>query len=179
VSKLACALIPEVKCMYELIGSDTMKWKKPCLRVLIYGIFVFLSILLVLALRSASLVWIHHDYMSNPWSIFEGRLNISIVISAIQTTIMLLCALIYHLIRRTRGLQHIAGATLLLCILDLFIQPIAIWTMNYRIMCPVLTIGAVLVFPLFAWLVLFFLPVNQKSANRDIQQIPPVEHHCH
>jgi hypothetical protein len=149
-----------------------MKWNKSFLRILFSGIFVFLSIMLVLTLRSASLIWIHHDYRSNPWSIFERRLNISIVISAIQTTIMLLCTLIYHLIRHTRGLQHIAVATLLLCILDLFIQPIGIWTMEYGIICPVLTIGAVLVFPLFAWLVLFFLPINRKSVDSDIQQIP-------
>ena len=153
-----------------------MKWKTPFLRVLIYGIFVFLSIWLVLALRSASLIWIRRQYFSNPWSPFKSDLCIFIFISAIQTAIMLLCALIYSLSRRTCGLRHIAGATLLLCILDLFIRPISMWTMNYRIICPTLTIGTVLVFPLFAWLVLFFLPINRKSVDRDIQQIPSVEH---
>ncbi len=153
-----------------------MKWKMPFLRVLIYGIFVFLSIMLVLALRSASLIWIRRQHFANPWSSFKSGLRILIFISAIQATIMLLCALIYSLSRRTCGLRHIAGATLLLCILDLFIQPIGIWTMNYRIICPVLTIGVVLVFPLFAWLVLFFLLINRKSIDRDIQQIHSMEH---
>jgi len=146
----------------------------PFLRVLIYGIFVFLSIMLVLALRAANLIWIHHQYFGNPWSSFESGLRIFIFISAIQTAIMLLCALIYSLSRRTCGLRHIAGATLLLCILDLFIRPIGMWTMNYRIICPALTIGTVLVFPLFAWLVLFFLLINRKSVDRGIQQIAQV-----
>ncbi len=153
-----------------------MKWKTPFLRVLIYGIFVFLSIWLVLALRSASLIWIRNVFMGDPWIRFKNGLRIFIFISAIQTAIMLLCTLIYSLSRRTCGLRHIAGATLLLCILDLFIRPIGIWTMNYRVISPVLTIGTVLVFPLFAWLVLFFLPINRKSVDRDIQQIPSVEH---
>ncbi len=145
-----------------------MKWKTPFLRVLIYGIFVFLSIWLVLALRSASLIWIRHQHFANPWSSFKSGLRIFIFISAIQTAIMLLCALIYSLSRRTCGLRHIAGATLLLCILDLFIRPISMWTMNYRIICPALNIGMVLVFPLFAWLVLFFLPINRKSVERRV-----------
>ena len=144
----------------------------PFRRVLIYGIFVFLSIWLVLALRSASLIWIHHQHVGNPWSTFKSGLRIFILISAIQTAIMLLCALIYSLIRRTCCLRHIAGATLLLCILDLFIRPIFMWTT----ISPVLKIGAVFVFPLFAWLVLFFLPINRKSVDRGIQQIPSVEH---
>ena len=156
-----------------------MKWKTQFLRVLSYGIFVFLSITLVLALRSASLIWIHHQHFGNPWSSFESELRMSIFISRIQTAIMLLCALIYFLIRRTCGLRHIAGATLLLCILDLFIRPIGIWTMNYRIICPALIIGAVLVFPSFAWLVLFLLPINRKPVGRNIQQIPPIEHLWH
>jgi hypothetical protein len=78
---------------------------------------------------------------------------------------MLLCALFYYLCRRTCRLRYIAIATLLLCILDLFIWPIAIWTTNYRIDCPVLTIAAILVFPLLVWLVLFVLPINRKSVD--------------
>jgi hypothetical protein len=146
-----------------------MKWKKLFLKFLTYGIFVFLSILLVLVLRSASLIWIHHQYFSDSWSHFMSELYISIVISIIQTAITLLCSLIYYLTRRTCSLRYIAAATLLLCILDLFIQPIYIWTMRYGTTRYVLSIGAVLVFPLFAWLALFFLPINQKSVDRNIQ----------
>jgi len=138
----------------------------PFLRVLIYGIFVFLSIWLVLALRSASLIWIHHQHFAPPWSSFKSELRILILISVIQTAIMLLCALIYSLSKRTCGLRHIAGATLLLCILDLFIRPIGMWTMNYRIIGPTLAIGAVLVFPLFAWLVLFFSRLINNKLKR-------------
>lgn len=142
-----------------------MIWKKLFLRIIFYGIFIFLSIMLVLVLRSASLTWIHHQYFGNPWSPFKSGLIISIVISAIQSAIMLLCILIYYLIKRTYSQQLIAGATLLLCILDLFIRPIGIWTMNYRTICPVLTIGTVLAFPLLAWLILFILPIKQKPVD--------------
>ncbi len=135
-----------------------MKWKRPFLRIILYGTFVFLSIMLVLALRSASLIWIHHQYFYPPWSNFKSGLYISIVISVIQTAIMLLCAMVYYLIRRTCCLQHIAGATLLLCILDLFIRPIGTWTMNYRTICPVLTIGVVLAFSVVSLVCSFYYP---------------------
>jgi hypothetical protein len=157
------------------MAANKVKWKTRFLRILFYGIFVFLSIVLVLALRKASLIWIHHQLFGNPWSNFESGLHVSILISAIQTAVMLLCTLVYSLIRRTCSLRHIAGATLLLCILDLFIRPIGIWTRNYQIICPALTIGAILVFPLFAWLVLFLLPINRNPANRGNKQIPPME----
>jgi len=81
---------------------------------------------------------------------------------------MLLCALIYFLIRRSCDLRHVAIATLLLCILNLFIRPIGIWTMYYRTLGPILTIGAVLIFPLFSWLVLFFLPISRDSIRPEL-----------
>lgn len=146
-----------------------MEWKTTFKKFLVYGIFVFLSVWLVLTLRSASLIWIHNIFMGNPWKLFKHQFRFCTFISLIQTPIMLLCALIYYRFRRTCGLRHVAGATLLLCILNLFIRPIGFWTQNYRIICPTLTIGAVFVFPLLAWLVLFFLPINRKPADRVIQ----------
>jgi hypothetical protein len=134
------------------------KWKTILPTILSYTLFVFLSILIVLTLRSASLIWIHDLRMIGytPFELFKREFYIATIISAIQTPIMLLFTLIYFLIRHVCSLRQIAIATLLLCILDLFIRPISIWTMNFRILGLILTIGTILIFPLFAWLAFFF-----------------------
>lgn len=135
-----------------------MRWKTHLSRILFFTMLIFFSILFVKTLRTASLIWIHDLGMIGytPFGLFKREFYIATIISAIQTPIMLLCGLIYFLIRHVFSLRHIAVATLLLCILDLFIRPIGIWTMNFRILGPILTIGAILIFPLFAWLAFFF-----------------------
>jgi hypothetical protein len=135
-----------------------MKLKTHLSRILFYTMLIFFSILFVKTLRTASLIWIHDLGMIGytPFELFKREFYIATIISAIQTPIMLLCALIYFLIRRVCSLRQIAVAILLLCILDLFIRPIGIWTMNFKILGPILTIGAILMFPLFAWLAFFF-----------------------
>jgi len=151
------------------------KLKTQLPRICFYGMFVFFSIIVVLVLRSASLIWIHDVGMIGytSWSLFKRNLLISTILSAIQTPIMLLCAFIYFLIRQNLSLRHIAIATLLLCILDLFIRPIGIWTMSYQILGPTLIIGAIIIFPLFAWLILFLPFPDRNLENKYIQKIIP------
>ena len=151
------------------------KWKNQLLKALFYAMFVFLSIFIVLVLRSASLIWIHDVGMIGytSYSLFKRNLLISTILSAIQT-IIILPGLIIVTIKRDRfHLRRIAVAILPLCILDLFIRPIGIWTMYYQVLGPTLTIGAIIIFPLFAWLILFLPFPDRNLENKYIQKIIP------
>lgn len=140
------------------------KWKNQFPRVCFYAMFVFVSIFIVLALRSASLIWIHDVGMIGYTSqkLFKRELHISVFISAIQTAIILPGLIIFSLRRDTFSLRRVAAAILPLCILDLLFKPIGIWTMHYQILGPILTIGAVVIFPLITLLVLF-IPFPNKN----------------
>ena len=132
-------------------------WKNQLPRVCFYAMFVFVSIFIVLALRSASLIWIHNVGMIGftPLKLFIRELLISVCVSAIQTVIILPGLIIFSLRQDIFSLRRIVVAILPLCILDLLIKPIGIWTMYYQILGPILTICAVVIFPLITWLFLF------------------------
>ena len=139
-----------------------------------YGAIVFSLVLIAMTLRSASLIWIHDErgMGADPWWLFKRRLVIWGAIAAIQTVVMLLGFVSFRRMRDS-GVRGILFAAIWLSILDLFIEPIGIWTMPWRVLGPLATLGAVLLFPVFAWLVLLVLPTNASQRGGDGQEAAP------
>lgn len=144
-------------------------------RGLLYTLFVLLSIWLVLILRSASIVWIHKVGMIGftPWSLFRRYTLISIVIAIIQT-LVIVPGIIFFLRRSAfLNLQILVTSLLPLYILNLFIEPIGIWTSRYD-WGSVLSLASVFLFPLCVYLILFLYYVRHQSFDPGTQLPPDV-----
>lgn len=103
---------------------------KPINRISLYFIFVFGFIVLTFILRTASLSWIHNyrPLGLNPWYLLKGSLRMAFCIAPIQTVIVLPSVLLYSRRQKDKQFLCLFFTTIILCFLDLFIEPIMIWT---------------------------------------------------
>ena len=63
-------------------------------------------------------------------------------------------------------MRDILFAAILLSVLDILLEPIAIWMMPYLVLGPWAALGVVVLFPVCAWLVLLLLPTDTKRKGR-------------
>jgi len=98
--------------------------------ILLHIIFVFAAIVAVLGLRSASLIWIHGvmEMETDPWRALQSGLRFAFFVASIQTPILLLGLLVCTWRRGDERLRCAVVATFLLCVLDLFVRPVVLWS---------------------------------------------------
>jgi len=98
--------------------------------VCVYGMAVFAAIVLTLALRTVSLIWLHdlRPMGASPWILLRRGLRTALIVAPIQTPILLLGMLLGTRRDADKRRRCTVLATIVLCFLNLFIRPISIWT---------------------------------------------------
>jgi len=130
---------------------------KPVRTICIYCTFVFAAIVLTLVFRTVSLIWIHdlRHIGASPWILFRGGLRVALTIAPIQTLILLLGALFCTRRHANKRWRFVVFSTIVLCLLNLFIRPIMIWTGYNTTMFFCMVIGFVPVAMLVSFVALF------------------------